>query len=153
MATQIGWEREPLHGEDFSAWARRQADLLRARRFVDLDLERLILEVEDLGESEYRSVRSRVRTILEHLLKLEHSPAPEPRTGWRETVRTQRADLDEDLTPALRARVEAELPRIHAKARRDAAATLRDYGEDAAADALPDLCPYTLDRIVSDWLP
>jgi hypothetical protein len=44
------------------------------------------------------------------------------------------------------------LPRAYAKARRDAAAALRDYGEPAA-DALPRACPYTLDRIISDWLP
>lgn len=152
MATQIGQARTS-QSDDLPAWARQQAALLRARRFAELDLERLILEVEDLGESEFRSVRSRVRTIAEHLLKLEHSPAHDPRPGWRESIRTQRADLDEDLTPSLRARVEAALPQIYAKARRDAAAALRDYGEDLAADALPASCPYTLDRIVSDWLP
>jgi Domain of unknown function DUF29 len=95
----------------------------------------------------------RVRTILEHLLKLEHSPASEPKRGWRETIRTQRADLDEDLSAALRPRIEAGLPRFYAKARRDAAAALRDYGEPAAAGALHRACPYTVDRIISDWLP
>lgn len=153
MATRSERQREPLHGEDFVAWSRHQAALLRAGRFSDLDLERLILEVEELGESEFRSVRSRVRTVVEHLLKLEHSPATQPRPGWRETVRTQRADLDEDLTASLRPRVEAALPQIYVKARRDAAAALRDYGEGEAAAALPETCPYALDRIVSDWLP
>lgn len=100
MAAQIT-DRANIYGQDFYAWSRRQAELLRARRFSDLDLARLAEEVEDLGETVYRSVRSRVRTILEHLLKLEHSAADEPKRGWRETVRTQRADLDEDLTAAL----------------------------------------------------
>jgi hypothetical protein len=53
----------------------------------------------------------------------------------------------------LRPRIEAGLPRYYAKARRDAAAALRDYGEPAAADALPRTCPYVLDQIISDWLP
>jgi hypothetical protein len=78
-----------------------------------------------------------VRTIVEHLLKLEHFPASEPKRGWRETIRTQRADLDENLSAALRPRIEAGLPRAYAKARRDAAAALRDYGEPTA-DALPE---------------
>jgi hypothetical protein len=153
MATRITHPTEDLYERDFYAWSRRQAELLRAGRFSDLDLGHLTEEVEDLGETVYRSVRSRVRTIVEHLLKLEHSSASEPKRGWRETVRTQRADLDEDLTAALRPRIEAGLPRFYGKARRDAAAALRDYGEPAAADALPESCPYTLDQIVSDWLP
>ena len=153
MATQITQPTKDLYEQDFYAWSRRQAELLRLQRFSDLDLAHLIEEVEDLGEAVYRSVRSRVRTIVEHLLKLEHSPASEPKRGWRETIRTQRADLDEDLSAALRPRIEAGLPQFYQKARRDAGAALRDYGEPAAADALPRACPYTLDRIISDWLP
>lgn len=153
MTTQITHPPENLYEQDFYAWSRQQTELLRLERFSDLDLAHLIEEIEDLGESVYRSVRSRVRTIVEHLLKLEHSPASEPKRGWRETIRTQRADLDEDLSAALRPRIEAGLPRFYAKARRDAAAALRDYGEPAAADALPRTCPYMLDQIISDWLP
>ena len=153
MATRSTHPAEHLYEQDFYAWSRRQAELLRAGRFSDLDLGHLAEEVEDLGENVYRSVRSRVRTIVEHLLKLGHSPASEPKRGWRETIRTQRADLDEDLAAALRPRIEAGLPGFYDKARRDAAATLRDYDEPAAADALPESCPYTLDQIVSDWLP
>jgi hypothetical protein len=153
MATQITDPAHDIYGQDFYAWSRRQAELLRARRFSDLDLANLAEEVDDLGETVYRSVRSRVRTIVEHLLKLEHSTADEPKRGWRETIRTQRADLDEDLTAALRPRIEAGLPRFYGKARRDAAAALRDYGEPAAADPLPQSCPYTLEQIVSEWLP
>jgi hypothetical protein len=153
MATRMQRTLDRLHDEDFYAWSQQQAKLLREARFPDLDLEHLIEEVEDLGESLYRSVRSRVRTIIEHLLKLEHSPASEPRNRWRESIRTQRADLDEDLTSSLRPRIEAGLPRLYAKARRDAAEALADYGEARAASRLPASCPYTLDPIASDWLP
>jgi hypothetical protein len=30
---------------------------------------------------------------------------------------------------------------------------MRDHGEHAAADALPEACPYMLDQITGDWLP
>ena len=83
MATRIKPTSEPLYEQDFYAWSKAQADLLRAKRYSDLDLEHLIEEVDDLGESLNRSVRSRIRTIIEHLLKLEHSPAQDPRAGWR----------------------------------------------------------------------
>jgi hypothetical protein len=153
MATRIKPTTAPLYEQDFYAWSKAQADLLRAGRFTDLDLEHLIEEVDDLGESLYRSARSRTRTIIEHLLKLEHSPARDPRAGWVETVMTQRSDLEDELTASLRPKVAGALSRTYDQARRNVAAALYEHGEHAAADALPATCRYTLDQITSDWLP
>jgi hypothetical protein len=153
MATRIEEATKPLYEADFYVWAREQAALLRAGRYEELDLQNLIEEVDDLGVSLYRSVRSRVRTIIEHLLKLEHSPAQGPKSLWQDTISVQRTDLGDDLTPSLRARIEAELPKQYERARAAAARALRRRGEDTAADALPEACPYTLDQIASDWWP
>lgn len=142
-----------LYDEDVYAWAQQQARLLRARRFDDLDLENLILEVEDVGGSLKRSARSRIRRIIEHLLKLEHSPARDPRAGWYDTIITQRGDLQDELTPTVRREVEAELPELYPEARKDTAASLRQHREEGAADTLPATCPYTFDQIAGDWLP
>jgi hypothetical protein len=153
MATRVRTRSPDLYEQDFYAWAREQASLLRAGRFEELDLAHLTQEVDDLGEALYRSVRSRLRTIIEHLLKLQHSPAAEPRGLWLDTVHTQRADLEDDLTASLRRRLRSELPKQYVRARAAAARSLRRYGEAAAADALPETCPYTLDQIAGDWLP
>jgi hypothetical protein len=64
-----------------------------------------------------------------------------------------RARLEVELTPRLRQILDEERPRIYGIARRGAEVALRDYGEQAAADALPATCPYTLDQIAGDWLP
>jgi len=153
MATRITEAAKPLYEADFYVWAREQAALLRAGRYEELDLQNLIEEVDDLGESLKRSVRSRIRTIIEHLLKLEHSPAREPRGGWYDTVIAQRSDLLDELTPSLRREVEPALPDLYGKARQNAATSLRKHGETAAADALPPTCPYVFDQITGDWLP
>jgi hypothetical protein len=153
MATRIKRPVKELYEEDFYVWAGSQAQLLRDRRFDELDLENLIEEVEDLGGTLKRSVRSRARTIMEHLLKLQHSPTQEPRLGWREAIRTQRSELLGDLTPSLRRTLADELSDLYDRARHDAEASLRDHGEHAAADALPKTCPYTPDQITGDWLP
>ncbi len=153
MATRIKPAVAHLYETDFYAWSKAQADLLRAGRFGDLDLGHLIEEVDDLGESLYRSTCSRTRTIMEHLLKLQFSPAADPRPGWIETLYTQRSELEGELTPSLRPRVEPALPRLYGQARRNTARTLEAYGEQAAADALPATCPYTLDQITGDWRP
>jgi hypothetical protein len=153
MATRIKSRSKDLYEEDFYLWAEDQAQVLRDRRFDELDLTNLIEEVEDLGGALRRSVRSRARRIMEHLLKLQHSPATEPRLGWRETIRTQRSDLLNDLTPSLQRSLTEELSELYTRARKDAESSLRDHGEHTAADALPATCPYTPDQITGDWLP
>jgi hypothetical protein len=153
MATQIKTAAKGLYEEDFFVWSQTQAALLRARRFDELDLENLIEEVDDLGGALERSVRSRARTIMEHLLKLQHSPAQDPRLGWRATIRTQRSELLNDLTPSMRRHLADDLSELYVRARHDAEGSLRDHGDDAAADALPRACPYTPDQITGDWLP
>ena len=155
MATRVQAPARPEqdYDRDVYAWSKAQADLLRARRFDEVDLEHLIEEIEDVGASLGRSVRNRMITIIEHLLKLQHAPATDPRPGWRQTVRTQRVKLRRALTPTLRRELETELPALYADARDLAAGVLTDHGETAAAEQLPATCPYDLDRITGGWLP
>ena len=86
-------------------------------------------------------------------MKLEHSPARDPRSGWYDAVLAQRSDLLDELTASIRREVEPALPDSDDRARQNAATSLRKHGEHAAASALPATCPYTLDQITSDWLP
>ena len=153
MATRVRARSSELYEQDVYAWSKAQAELLRAGRFAELDLGHLIEEIEDVGGALKRSVRKRIRTIVEHLLKLERSPAAEPRAGWRATLRTQRVRLHDALTPTLRREAESELAQLYEEARGLAEGALRDHGETAAADALPATCPYSLDQITGVWLP
>jgi Domain of unknown function DUF29 len=152
MATKLASKAE-LYATDFHVWAEEQAALLRARRFDALDLDHLIEEVEGLGDAKRSAVLDDARVIMEHLLKLEHSPATGPRNKWRATVREHRNRLEADLTPRLLRVLDEELARWYEVARKSAAESMRDYGEHAAADALPDSCPYTRDQVTGDWLP
>jgi hypothetical protein len=106
-----------------------------------------------VGGALQRSVRNRIRTIIEHLLNLEHSAAEEPRAGWRAIIRSQRVRLRDALTPTLRREAANELAALYGDARDLAEGALRDHGERAAAAALPGTCPYILDQVTSDWLP
>jgi hypothetical protein len=106
-----------------------------------------------LADVKRSAVLNNARVVIEHLLKLQHSPATDPRNGWRASVREHRRRLQIDLTPRLRQILAEELPGLFAMAGDDAAAALRDHGEHATADALPQTCPYTLDQIAGDWLP
>lgn len=84
--------------EDLAIWYHRQADLLRERRFDELDLENLIEEMEVAGKNLRRELHSRVRVLLMDLLKCQFQHA-RISGSWRGTLAEQRAaisDLIED---------------------------------------------------------
>jgi Domain of unknown function DUF29 len=153
MATKLQERAAKLYKADFYAWAEEQAARLRARQFERLDLDNLIEEVEGLADTKLSAVLNSARVVMEHLLKLEHSPATDPRNSWRASVREHRRRVQTDLTPRIGEILRDPLPRFYAMAREDAAAGMRDHGEDAAADALPTTCPYMLDQVTGDWWP
>jgi hypothetical protein len=146
----------PRYEDDFYAWTQYQAEVLRAMPSSDnrFDRENIAEEIEDLGKNARNAVRSQVRRILEHLLKLAHSPAERPRYGWMRSIVEARASLMDELTPTLRRDVEANLADLYGSARSGAQLALREYGEEAALQSLPATCPYSLDDILShDWYP
>jgi hypothetical protein len=149
---------DDLYERDFYAWTRDQARALRrlaeTRPNVSLDLPHLIEEVEGLGNSERDTVRSHLRTIIAHCLKLAYSPAVEPRAGWMSTVGRARDELEDKLTPTLRRHLRAGLPRLYGQARRTAGRDFRLFGEAEAASSLPERCPWTLAELLrEDWYP
>ena len=119
MATKLA-SRPGLYASDFYVWAEEQAALLRAKRFDALDLDHLIEEVEGLADAKRSAVLNNARVVMEHLLKLEYSPAIDPRNKWRATVRERRNRLEADLTPRLLQVLDDELSRWYGLARKTA---------------------------------
>jgi hypothetical protein len=154
MASQI----DKLYETDFYAWTKDQAAALR--RLADerwngpLDLAHLAEEVEDLGDERLNAVRSQMRRIIEHCLKLEYSPAKDPRLGWRISVEDARDEIEDRLTGTIRQDIEARLPRLYAQALRKARLGLAAQAEAEAARALPAENPYALDDLLTEaWYP
>jgi hypothetical protein len=150
--------RAELYDEDFYAWSREQAAALRrlsAERWNGpLDLEHLALEVEDLGDERRNVVRSQLRRLIEHCLKLEYSPATDPRAGRLDTIDHARAEIADRVTPTIRRDAEAQLPRLYAQALRVARRALEQHREGDATAALPAECPYAVDQLLDEaWYP
>ncbi len=160
MATKVEDKVDPaaLYDADFYAWAEQQAANLRRLQAshpgLPLDFAHLIEEVEDLAKSDLRAARSQIRRLVEHLLKLEYSPALQPRHQCRRSVRDARNELGDLSTPTLRRALAPSLPELYADARANAADNLGQHGEREAAAALPHDCPYTLDQLTDKaWYP
>ena len=85
-----------LYDEDFVRWTEEQAAALQQAKGsnLPLDWENLAKEIESLGRSDRRELRSQITRILRHLLKLEVSPAAESRAGWRSTIRDAQSEIE-----------------------------------------------------------
>jgi len=146
----------PRYDDDFYAWTRHQAMVLRTMAAADnrFDRENVAEEIEDLGRSERDAVRSQIRRIIEHLLKLAYSPAQQPRFDWMASIAEARATLGDKLSPTLQRDAENLLPKLYEDGRDRAELGLRSHGEMQAADNLPPDCPYTIDEILRrGWFP
>jgi hypothetical protein len=135
----------PNYEDDFYAWTQFQAQVVRTLPTADnrFDREHLAEEIEDLGRSYRDAVRSQVRRILIHFLKLAYSPARDPRSDWLDSVDDARAEIEDKLTPTLRRDIEEKLPRLYAITRKRVVRDLEKYNERGAAQSLPEECPYT----------
>jgi hypothetical protein len=84
-----------LYDQDLYLWWVKTADLLKQKRFEELDLENLIEEIESMGKRERRELANRLTTIIEHLLKLSYwtEVKEENARGWRVTIVEQRRQI------------------------------------------------------------
>lgn len=128
-----------LHDKDFLAWSKQQAEALRAAAQIGakqlIDWENLAEEIEDLGRSQRSSVASHIMRIIQHLVKLDHSPAVEPRRGWCKTIRLARLQVEKRLedNPSLK----PELGRIvDEETRRGIESAIADFEEHGELDEL-----------------
>ena len=148
-----------LYDEDLFLWAREQAEALRsaarAGSNLQLDWENLAEEIESLGKSQRRELASRLSTIIEHLYKLAHSPAADPRAGWRQTVRRERREIGLLLadSPSLRSQIPELIMQATQGAVALAAADLVDRNEvgNGRRRARPPV--YTEEQLLGEWFP
>jgi len=149
-----------LYEDDFIGWTEVQARALReAARHptnLPLDWDHLAEEIEDLGRSYRRALASQVGLVIEHLLKLEFSPATEPRQGWMQTIARARAEIDRWLAtePGLRPRLPGIIDEERPRAARFAVRGLLGFGEDVTGvQARLQGGLYTDEQIIGDWYP
>src|ERR1700683_2931493 len=81
-----------LYDLDFAAWAEQNAELLRAGRFSEVDLENVAEEIEDLAKSERRALASRLARLIPHLLKWQFQPEKRS-TSWQRAILQQRLSI------------------------------------------------------------
>ncbi len=135
-----------LYDQDFVEWTVRNAELLRAGRLDEIDIEHLAEEIEDMGKSQQRELESRLVVLLAHLLKWRTQPEGRG-SSWRSTVNTQRREIRRMLgkMPSLGRHLEQSMPEAYA----DAVGSAADE-TSLPKTAFPKSCPFTRDQIMDE---
>lgn len=140
---------DDLYDRDVLAWSQHQADLLRrvsrGEQVNGVDWEHVVEEVEDVGLSQLNAVRSYLRLVLVHLLKVHGWPAHGAVRHWREEIAAFQEEAVQRFTASMRQRIDlGELYRRALRQVEDA-----DY-DGEPSHPLPASCPFTLDQLLNE---
>lgn len=137
-----------LYETDETAWLEAMADLIQQGRWDELDYTHLGEYLGDMARRDRREVKSRLTTLLAHILKWVHQ-ADKRSQSWRGTIIEQRQELADLLSQeVLRQHAEAVLARAYVEA---AERAIAETG--LAAESFPADCPYTLEQLLSADFP
>jgi len=146
-STEATDNKQSLYERDYYTWALQQARALKEHRLDDLDWENLSDEVEGLAKTERRELRSRLKVLLEHLIKWQLQPQRRSRSSST-TVAMRRLEIREHLdeNPGLKPSVAEVLAQAYKAARLDVSGRFLRRSDPQP----PDSCPWTFERVVDE---
>ncbi|MDM3846513.1 MAG: DUF29 domain-containing protein [Aphanizomenon gracile PMC644.10] len=139
-----------LYEEDFYLWIKTTAKQLKNGNFAEIDLDNLIEEIESMGRSEKRALKSNLLVLLMHLLKYKYQPE-KCSNSWLSTIFEHRRRLKEDLTesPSLKKYLSEVFNECYQDARKQAA-----LETGLSLDTFPLDSPFTTEESLNqDYLP
>jgi Domain of unknown function DUF29 len=139
-----------LYDTDFVAWTEQTVQLIRAGQFGQVDWDAVMEEIESLGRSDRRELKSRLEVLLQHLLKWQYQSTL--RSGsWQNTIDEQRnriADLLQE-SPSLKSYPAEVLTESYHRGLKAASNETK-----LPMDKFPSECPYSIAQIVdAEFLP
>src|ERR1700678_348972 len=135
-----------LYDEDFYAWSRQQAALLRAGKLGQVDIEHIAEEIESMGKTEKRELISRLTVLLLHILKWRYQPTHRSKS-WRLSIADARTEIVAHLedNPSLKAVLDTAMEQAYRSARLKAAIET-EFDEDE----FPAQCPWGFAQAMDD---
>ena len=119
-------QRSARYDEDFVAWLREQARIVREGDFDALDRENVAEELEGLARRDRSEIRSRLIVLLLHLLKQRVQPE-RVSASWESSIVEQRDQIAYLIegSPSLRRELPEMIVAAYATARKKAAIETR----------------------------
>jgi hypothetical protein len=137
---EVNKKLNTLYEKDYYQWLRQTATLLKKKDFTELDLENLIEEIESLGKSEKRAIRSNLVVLILHLLKWRYQPEKQSRS-WKSSIREHRRRIEYLLidSPSLKNYLPEILASCYLAAKKQAS---DETG--LSVIAFPEECPFSV---------
>lgn len=133
------------YGDDYAAWLQNQITLMQVDRWADVDKEKLLEEVADLGRSDFKGFVSAIEIVLLHMLKCDYQP--EKRTNsWVYSILEHRRRIERELSdsPSYKSRTAEAVERAY-----ETAPVVAAKETKLPLTAYPEECPYSWDDILS----
>ncbi len=142
-----------LYEQDFYLWIQTTVKLLQERNLEQLDIDNLIEEIDSMGRSEKKELKTRLVVLIEHLLKLQFWMTEKDYNarGWRNTVVEQRRQILYTLadSPSLKLIFNDIFVDCYTDARKD---TIRKY--QLSSELFPEQPPFSLEQVLNaDFIP
>ena len=147
-------ELSELYDSNYSEWAKKNAELLKARRFSELDVTHLIEELSDMSKSEQNELESRLLILITHLLKWQYQYQQLAEKwqefkgdSWRATIVEQRGRIERRLreSPGLKSRFSDAIMDVYSDA-----VNLATKETRLPKSTFPTECPYTIPEILDE---
>jgi hypothetical protein len=129
---------------DYYAWLTTTALAIDEGRLSEVNRAQVAEELRDMGRSERRTLRSHIRRVLLHLLKIRLQPEKHTRS-WNLSIAESRVRIARELndSPSLRSEFPLFLLEAYEEARLAAA---RQTG--ISLEAFPEQCPFTVEDVL-----
>jgi hypothetical protein len=134
-----------LYEADEHEWIGRQIEALKTGQFEQVDCENLVAYLTEMTVRDRRELKSRLRVLLQHLLKIRMQPEKISRS-WLRTITEQQDEIQsiiEDI-PSLGKQTAVFLAEIYPKAVKRAAQETK-----ISADKFPGRSPWTVEQALA----
>ena len=138
--------------QDFHQWIEHHITLLKEGKLNEIDVDHLIAELEDIGKSNRRELKSRLVVLIAHLLKWQYQYEQlqdwwKTFTGgsWRATINNQRTELIDLLkdSPSLKRFLTETVSEAY-----PSALELVIEETNLPESTFPKTCPYTIEQLL-----
>lgn len=142
-----------LYETDYQLWVMKTVKQLENKEFDHLDLQNLIDEVSDLSRRDRKKLKSLLRNLLEHLLKLKYwdSERHNNQGHWQGEISNFRKQIRDELedSPSLK----GDLREIFDECYQDGR-EIASKRSQMPLDIFPKVAIATLDQVLDEnWLP
>lgn len=134
------------YDQDFYSWIYKNIDLLKQRKFSEIDVDILIDELESMAKRDRRELTSRLMILIAHLLKWQFQP--EQRSGsWQGSIDEQRVQILEQIeeSPSLKNNFEEGIVKSYSKA-----VALAAKETNIPIKFFPERCPYSIEELLNE---